>query len=458
MSSMSWLRVAAGIVVFAGAGSAHAQDPASTSARAIEIQQTCPQGQTSALSEIACEFANALAAIPAGTLVVAAPASTTVPLRQPGRLEARMAAVVAGRLRHGARAAPEAANLAVARSLASGNGTLLHLRIEIAEGRVRVEGDVYPVPAKFWERVRDPLPSPVFHAFAERALDPELRTYLPAVPLVARETVKAKSPEHQPVALACADVDADGATELVVAGRRGIHLARIREGTVRPLVSRQWTDLASVASAPLREPVASISVHSGNHIDVGISDRAHAIRFDPQLTPIAKMGRRLPWPGGEGCSRIVGLVIGPQLHRCGEADDPPLRETFGWGTDALASAAILGSDGQLHHYLAGRIANKGEARLISDNGEQAQVLAVGAQLALGDLDGDGRPELIAGTNTMDASQDAIVVRSWTAIGQIVERLRIPVPPGVHAIAICPQPSASLAPIAIAAGREIWVVR
>jgi hypothetical protein len=191
---------------------------------------------------------------------------------------------------------------------------------------------------------------------------------------------------------------------------------------------------------------------------VGISDRAFAIRFDPQLQPIEKVGRRLPWPGGEGCSRFVGLVVGPQLHRCSETDESPARDTFGWGTDAIASTALVGRDGKLRHYMAGRIANKAEVLWLDDEGHQARFQPAGAQLAMGDLDGDGRPELVSGANTMTPDQDAIVVRTWKADGAVLERLRIRVPVGVRALAICPQPEASLAPIAIAAGREIWVVQ
>jgi hypothetical protein len=396
--------------------------------------------------------------MPAGALVVAAPATTTTPLTQPGRLEERLATVVAGRLRRGAMAGREVANLALARAQASGKGTLLHLRPVIADAKLRVEGDVYPVPAKFWDRVRDPRPSPVFHAFAERALDPELRSYLPPVQLIARETVKAKSPEHHPVALACADVDDDGATELVVVGRRGIHLARIRNSTVQPFASQRWTDLSSVAPAPLREPIGSIAIHPGRHVDVGLSDRLHAVRFSPQLEPIEKVGRRIPWPGGEGCSRIVGLVVGPQLHRCVDADDAPVPKSFGWGTDAIASATLIGRDGKRHRYMAGRVANKAEVLWVNDAGDQARIQAVGAQLALGDVDGDGAPELVSGANTLVADQDAVVVRTWRPNGSVQERLRVRAPRGVRALAICPQSEAGPAPIAIAASREIWIVR
>jgi hypothetical protein len=462
MATMRCASARIGIVAFVTASAAGGQtaqsDSSASAARTIEIQEACTQGQASALSEIACELANELAAIPSGSLVASAPTGSTTPLKQPGRFERRLAEVVAGRLRRGAKAAAEAMNLAVARGQASGNGTLLHLRATIADGKLRVEADVYPVPAKFWDRVRDPRPSPVFHAFAERPLDAEVRSYLPPVQLVARETIKAKSPEHQPVALACADVDDDGSTELVIVGRRGIHLARIRQASVQPFASQQWTELSSVAPAPLREPIGSVAVHAGRYLDVGISDRAFAVRFDPRLEPIEKVGRRVPWPGGEGCSRFVGLVVGPQLHRCVDADDAPPLQTFGWGTDAIASQALVGPDGELHHYLAGRIANKAEVRWVDDTGRQAMVQAVGAQLALGDVDGDGLPELVAGTNTMKKDQDAVVVRSWEPDGSVRERLRVEVPLGVAAVAICPQPETRPAPIAVASGSEIWIVR
>jgi hypothetical protein len=96
--------------------------------------------------------------------------------------------------------------------------------------------------------------------------------------------------------------------------------------------------------------------------------------------------------------------------------------------------------------------------LVDDRGRRARISGVGAQLAIGDLDGDGQPELVSGSDTLDPAADALVVHTWQDDGKLVERLRIGVPSGVRAVAICPPESAGQAPIAVATGDGVWIVR
>jgi hypothetical protein len=59
---------------------------------------------------------------------------------------------------------------------------------------------------------------------------------------------------------------------------------------------------------------------------------------------------------------------------------------------------------------------------------------------------------------LEPSSDAVVVRTILADGKLREAFRVPVPNGVRALAACPAWGTGLAPILVATGDELWVVR
>ncbi|HOU92029.1 MAG TPA: hypothetical protein PLU22_13350, partial [Polyangiaceae bacterium] len=446
-----------GVALLAFAAPTPAQAQAAAEAPAAPAPPPCGRGRSAAISELACELALALATTPVGALVVGAPLVAPGALRQPDELSRRIAANLAGRLGRGARAADEVADLTRARALASAAGTLVHLGVTLEGGEVRVVADVYPVPARFWDRVRDPRPSPVLHAFASRRLDPEIRSFLPPVPLVANRVDRADLPESPVVSLACDDLDLDGASELVLVGRHALVVGRVRRGELERSASVELSGLSPVAQSPLREPIGSVAVTPGSHLDVGTSDRAFMMRLDGVLRLTEHPGRRLPWPAG-GCSRFAGPVLASPIERCVATDPAPTLDDFGWGTDAIAGAVLLDRAGRLRSIYAGRRGDASEVVLRDGDRRSARIAEAGAQLAVSDLDGDGEPEILASLDTLDPAGDAIVVRTWRGDGSVEERLRVPVPEGVRAIGVCPPEGDTMAPIAIATGRSLWIVR
>lgn len=416
----------------------------------------CSHGVTSAISEISCELSRALGAVPARALVVAAPLDKKTTVANKSALVGRITRVMAGAIGHQARGSDQPAGLARARSLASQAGTLLYLEPRIARGQLQVTADVYPVPRNFWDRVRDPEPSPTHHAFASRRIDAEIRSFLPPVRLVVSHVDKAASPERDAVALGCGDVQGDGALELVLAGRHGIHVGRIRSGKLVPRASVAWASVSPVAPFPLRQPLGSIVIENG-HIDVGISDRAEQLRLDPDLGPVDKVARRIPWPPG-GCVKFAGVALSAKVEPCFPGDGKVGFPGVQSQSDAVAGALIVGRDGRPHRFRAARAANKSAVLLRDDRGRHARVDGAGAQLAVGDLDGDGQPELLSGADTLDPHTDALIVHTWLDSGRLVERFRLAVPDGIHALAACPPEDEGLAPVAIATGGGLWIVR
>lgn len=435
-------------------GLAHAQ-PGPPPPSGPEPGKACTKGRASALGELSCELGQALGKIPTGALVVAAPLTVDARPTDAALLAARIVSVTAGAL--GLQSSSEAATLARARTLAARAGTLVHVLPEIQRGELRLTVDVYPVPKSFWDRVRDPLPNPRAHAFASRRIDAELRTFFPPVPLVAKHTDKATTGEPSPVAVACGDLDGDGALEAVLVGRSRAQVGRVRSGRFIASATAAWTQLSPLSRAPLREPIASVSIEPGRFVDIGISDRLDAVRLDATFTHKAKLGRKLPWPGG-GCSKIVGTSFRPEIEVCGpgdEASKPPELEKPG---DALAGAVILAKDGKPRRVRALRVFNESTILIRDDAGKSAKLEGAGAQLAIGDLDGDGQPEILSSSDTLDETGDALVVHTFQDDAKLVERFRIAVPTGVRALATCPAEGPALASVLVATPGELWVIR
>src|SRR5262249_10519698 len=137
---------------------------------------------------------------------------------------------------------------------------LVYLGVSIAGGELRVTADLYPVPGTVWSRLRDPSPGPRMHAFASAPIDAEVRTFLPPIPLVTATVERGKNFESDVLALACGDLDHDGALEIVSMSRRRVTTLRLQGGRVQVIASRNWPDLAGVAPAPLREPIGFATI------------------------------------------------------------------------------------------------------------------------------------------------------------------------------------------------------
>jgi hypothetical protein len=424
-----------------------------------------------ALARVVESLARDLARAPGRGLVVAAPLISDTPAPRAAELGAALAAQLAGRRGPGARARAEPLALPAAREAARGDSALVHLAISIAAGKLRATADVYPVPRGVWGRIRDPEPGPVAHAFAEAPIDAEVRTYLAPIPIVTAGVERGKNFEADVVALACGDLDQDGSPEIIAVSRRRVSSVRIRGGRVVPISSRSWPDLAPVAPAPLREAIGFATLiaapGAGPFIDVGLTDRARSVRLDGELRVTASFpGIAIPDGDGSACTRLPALVVTGPVGPCAAGDPAPLGPSVGGQYDAFASARLVTARGEPFAVWAGR--ERGALEVRDDAGHKGGLESVGAQLAIGDLDQDGEPEIISSLDTLNPLDDAVVVRTWLRLSSIPmgagpwarmrEIARIPAAAGVRAIAVCPPDGPGHAPFVVATADELWVVR
>jgi hypothetical protein len=427
-----------------------------------------------AITRVAESLARDLAQVSPRAVVVASVPTSDIAAPRARELAAAIATQVAGRRGAGSRAHNEPLPLASARGVSRGEPVLVYLTVEIAAGQLRVAADVFQVPRTVWARLRDPEPGPMAHAFVQTPIDAEVRSFLAPVPLTAFAPVRAKHFENDVVALACGDIDQDGAMEIAAVSRRRVTTLRLRAGKVLPLTSRSWPDLVGVHPAPLREPIgmATIVERSAaaaaadeplSALDIGLTDRARSVRLDGGLRLLASfVGLAVPDGSASACTRMPALTVTGPIAACQPGDALPLSPSIGGQYDAFASAQLVSPKGELSTVWAGR--ERGVVELRDDKGHAQTIEGAGAQLAVGDLDQDGEPEILTSLDVHSALEDAVVIRTWPRGPKGVsspkprEIARLPSAAGVQALGVCPPDGAGRAPFVVATADEIWVVR
>ncbi len=412
-----------------------------------------------ALETLAPEIARSLGTVPAGTVVVVSPLASDLPAPKGDELAVRLGALIAGKLGGTTRSHPQVAQLSTARAVSGKGGALVYVGIEIAKGELRASADLYPVMRNGWDRIRVPAPPPRAHAFATAPLDAEARAFLPPIILEQASIHKVRHDEGEVIAMACGDMDSDGGMELVLVSRARVAMGHVRGGRFLAEKFAPWGALAPRLPVPLREPLAGAEFQpksQGGGLFVGSSDRG-GVSLDGNLAVRTSL-RGLPVgvQGGDACATLnpeesayegvvssCSLMVRDQVVRM----TPPAARF-----DAVGAADVVSSTGKTR---AIAVAREPGGKLKMRLGEDTRSLdGVGAQVAVGDLDQDGVPEIIT---SMDAGEDAIAITSWDG-GEPRLRRRIAAPPGVRALAVCaPEMRGVPAVVAVVAG-EVWIVR
>jgi hypothetical protein len=303
-----------------------------------------------------------------------------------------------------------------------------------------------------------------------------VRAFLPAIPLESAQIHKSHHDEGDVFAVACGDVDGDGGMELLLVSRARVALGKLRDG--RFVVDRfaAWSALSPRTSVPVREPLAGASLVAGTLL-VGISDRG-GVALDANLAPLAPPLSGIPvaTQGAQGCARPnaeAGAFEG-DVTACRGAPQtlasPPMKR---W--DAFAQADIVGHDGSVRPFWAQREPG-GKVRLRFGDATTTLETA-GAELAVGDLDQDGVPEIVTSADVVPrsgvpglsetagagAGEDALVIQSWVKGGPAQPvttraRARFAAPGGVRALCVCPPEERGAPALVAVVGSEIWLVR
>lgn len=449
---MSRLRFGA-LALLATLSTSHAQaepEPAKPTSNAA-----CDREST-AIGRIACRLAESLSGQADSALVVAAAAVGDDRVALPSAVSERLAQLVAAKLSASALPSKEQLTLDKAQHAASSARGLIYLTASLYRDRLDVSADVFAGAGRFWQRVKSPGLKLKAHAFTTTPLDPELRALFPAIPLVVSRVDKAQTAEHDILALACGDLRGDGSSEIATVGRRRVQIGRLEHGRFAPRASLNWADNSTIAPSPLREPIATGAVPEPGRLWVGLSDRADSLDLSGTLQVTHKWHALMPWPGA-GCTRRSGIGYEGKARAC-PGSSPVPEVDFGTTVDAFDSRALTDRGGQVHTLRVARPVGADFARALDSLHPEVIVPNVGSQLAVGDLDQDGLPEIVSSSTSLDRRADQLLVRTLTDNGQLRERLRIPVPSGIDALAICPSDGRAMAPLALATGDGIWLIR
>jgi hypothetical protein len=294
-----------------------------------------------------------------------------------------------------------------------------------------------------WQRVRHKKANAEQQAFVEVPLDAELRALIPPPPLVVSETLKLKAPERGIVAVACGPLGSDGGQELALISRSTVRVGRISGRHFNERKRVAWGALSPIAPAPLREPIATAEITDRGTLRVGLSDRRDGLELSPDLAVTARYEGSLPAPGG-GCSARSGLGISGLVIPCTPRQAPG-RPASTW--DALAGTARLWLGRDVTSSLLSS----------SEPGAAPNDTRVGAQLALGDADDDGNPELAFSADTLEAGKDKLTLATISG-GKLTTRFTLPAP-AIAAVAICGRREGpAMAPLVVATGDELWLIR
>jgi hypothetical protein len=440
-----------------GGGSASASASASVSKPAPPP----PPRSVSAIADIAAELDAALPPLPAKAIVAIAPLVTDVNAPRAKALATTIGTVFAGK--RGLEAPPEPESLDAVRARISNVRTIVYLTPTIANGELMVTADAYPVPKSIWAQIRNPNPGPFAHAFGKAFIDAEVRSHLEPVQLGALETSVGRNFEPNVLALACDDVDRDGAPEIVSLSATSVTIVRIRDKKLEIAHHRQWSDLSPRASAPLQEPIGALAVLGGaslgpRSVVASVTDRANAARLDETLDTLETFrGMAIPDGAAYACARFPALSITGPLVACSDTSPAPTRGSVGGQYDALAAAHLVSPDGKPFEVFAGREGNMLE--IFDDSNHVVKGPEVGAQLAIGDIDQDGNPEILSSANVVYPAPDSVTIRTWDRkINVLRDVMTFPVAAGVHAIAVCPPEANRRAPFVIATIDDLAVLR
>jgi hypothetical protein len=342
--------------------------------------------------------------------------------------------------------------------LAGRASALVYVQTEISRGDLRATVDIYPSVSNAWDRIRDPLPVPIDHAFASAKIDAEVRSFLAPLLLEQASVRRARLDEPGVLAAACGDIDGDGGDEIVLVSRERVALGRVRGAKFVVERTAAWSDLTPRASVPVRDPLAGAAFGAGV-VAVGLTERG-SFSLTKDFTGRVRLPG-VPTGGGDGivCLMVeasAGAFDGAPFDCAVARDIKPKMAVPAPRFDAFAAGAIADARGSTTLVIAVREPS-GKVKLkIGDAPPNAVDGTFGAQLVVCDLDQDGEPEI---ASSGDGPEDAVDIWSWQShAASLRPRLHLPAAAGVRALAWCPPEERGLPVLVAVVGNELWMVR
>lgn len=446
--------VLAMILVAAAAATTASAEPL-TPPKGTKPAPARPKPAASAIESLARSLAEGLGPLPRDARIVGAPlvADGEVPRRDAlvARVLTQLATVTGAPL-------PDARPLPLAEArAAAGNAPLVHVTLEIAKGALRATADVHPVVDNAWDRLRERVPPPTAHAFASAPLDAEVRSYMTPILLERVSAHRAKHGEADVLAIGCGDVDGDGGLELVIVTRTDVVVGRVAKDRFVTVQKTGWARLSPRAPTPLRDPIAAVVVAPPGHdgeIWLGSSDRG-ALVVDAALSPKRTLAG-LPLEGGPcaapapDANALDGSLVDCETKTASLSPLPEAR------FDAGSFYTVRTPDGRGELLVAAR-SPLGKLR-VGPEGAAPEALrtleGIGADVAIGDLDLDGRPEIAF---SAERGEESVTIATLTPTG-LEQRWQLAAGEPVRALAMCPPEDRGAPALVAAVGDEVWIVR
>lgn len=340
--------------------------------------------------------------------------------------------------------------IATTPSAQQGAEAVLVLEAQLHGTLVQVNATLIGKRANVWARLRGASHQVLAHAFVSKPLDAEVRSYLPKVPLVRPKVALFRSPLTQLNAIACADVDADGALDVALANRREVAWGTLTADGFSPVRGVPLGQLSGIAPVPLREPLTSLWFN-GSTLEFSSTDRHHWLQLDAALEPLAK--RPNQWGIGPGLCATRTAADRPTTFPCDAAS------ASSDATSVLFDRAVaMAQEKPGQPTVAWRDATT--ATLTIQTTTRTWTLAErGAQVALHDLDHDGILEVVSTSASLSRNDDEIAVHSLRDDAR-EPRLEwsFPVTTGVDAVAVCPMDGPSQSAILFASNDHVGVAQ
>lgn len=331
------------------------------------------------------------------------------------------------------------------------NAPVLLVEPQLSGNLVQVNATLIGKRASVWARLRGETHQVLAHAFSSSPLDVELQSYLPKVPLVRPSLHTYVAPLRQINAIACGDIDGDGALEVAVANRQDVALGTLTEAGFVPRKVTALGTLSEIAVVPLREPLAALSFN-GEALELSTTDRQHWLQLSKELTPIAKSPSQLGLGPGLCTARTL---LTPEAKPFPCQTPPKLSDAT---APTLDRAVAMTRPNAKTPVLAWRDATSAVVSVQTAR-HTFTLPDRGAQLALGDLDHDGALEVVTTSRTWLRAEDHLWVHSLPEAGtEAVAIWDFPVPTGVDAVTICPAESAAPSAILFASNDQIGVIQ